>query len=97
MAFPFPDPNRDDHERRGSRLFDRKRISVPALCAVRCSQKPSFLTILPTGHDRNAFLRPPRIKTVLETRFAKAPTGDGFGEPVGKEREHNAPFASSAG
>src|SRR3546814_6679192 len=23
-----------------------------------CSRKPSFLTILPAGHDRNAFLRP---------------------------------------
>jgi len=43
------------------------------------------------------FCGPPRVKTVLETRFAKASAGDGFGEPTGRECEHDAPFASSAG
>ena len=37
------------------------------------------------------------VRTVLETCFAKALAGYGFGEPIGTEREHNAPFASSAG
>jgi hypothetical protein len=43
------------------------------------------------------FCGPPLVRTVLETRFTKAPAGDGFGEPIGWEREHNVPFASSAG
>ena len=43
------------------------------------------------------FCGPLLVKTVLKTFFAKAAAGDGFGEPIGKEREHNAPFASSAG
>ncbi|MGN5376417.1 hypothetical protein [Sphingomonas hankookensis] len=37
------------------------------------------------------------VKTVLKTFFAKAAAGDGFGEPIGRKREHDAPFASSAG
>src|SRR3546814_16807401 len=43
------------------------------------------------------FCGPPRVKTVLETRFAKASAGEGFGEPTGRECEHDAPFARSAG
>lgn len=43
------------------------------------------------------FCGPLLVRTVMKIRFAKAPAGDGFGEPIGKEREHNAPFASSAG
>ncbi|MFT6568812.1 MAG: hypothetical protein ACJAWY_000504 [Sphingomonas echinoides] len=43
------------------------------------------------------FCGPPLVRTVLETCFAKALAGYGFGEPIGTEREHNAPFASSAG
>ena len=38
-----------------------------------------------------------RYQNCSETCFAKALAGYGFGEPIGTEREHNAPFASSAG
>jgi hypothetical protein len=51
---------------------------------------------LAAGHDRKAILRPPLVRTVLENRFAKPSAGDGFGEPIGRESEHDAPFASSA-
>jgi hypothetical protein len=43
------------------------------------------------------FCCPPLVRTVLKTCFAKASAGDGFGEPTGRKREHDASFASSAG
>src|SRR3546814_2186674 len=41
----------------GHRTLSACVVSSPIM-RWPCSRKPSFLTILPAGHDRNAFLRP---------------------------------------
>ena len=64
---------------------------MPVPCATRCSRKPSFLTTSRRAMTATHLCGPPLVRTVLETRFAKPSAGDGFGEPVGRKREHNTP------
>jgi len=67
------------------------------LCAGPVRENLPFWRSCRRAMTATHFCGPPRVKTVLETRFAKASAGDGFGEPTGRECEHDAPFASSAG
>jgi hypothetical protein len=97
LAFPFLDPKRDDRSQRGSTGSVINVCPCPFYAPPAVRENPSFLTTSRRAMTATHFCGPPLVRTVMETRFAKPSAGDGFGEPIGREREHNAPFASSAG
>lgn len=88
MQFPKLDPKRDGRKRRGSACLVVNVYLYPFYERPAVRKKPSFLTTLPAGHDRNTFCGPPLVITALKTCFAKSPAGDGFEELIGRERKH---------
>src|SRR3546814_7598889 len=56
----------------GHRTLSACVVSSPIM-RWPCSRKPSFLTILPAGHDRNAFLRPAACRSEEHTSELQSP------------------------
>jgi hypothetical protein len=68
----------------GHRTLSACVVSSPIMRRP-CSRKPSFLTILPAGDDRNAFPAARRVSKLFSKPACKASAGDGFGEPTQQE------------